>query len=84
MRCLYNADFTIFTTSINLLIYKNIINMLELIQKIEAEFESFKADANLQAEKGNKAAGTRARKAALEVMKQMKEFRKVSVEESKK
>ncbi len=58
--------------------------MLELIQKIEAEFESFKADANLQAEKGNKAAGTRARKAALEVMKQMKEFRKVSVEESKK
>ncbi len=58
--------------------------MLELIQKIEAEFESFKADANLQAEKGNKAAGTRARKAALEVMKQMKEFRKLSVEESKK
>ena len=40
--------------------------------------------AALQAEKGNKAAGTRARKASLELEKVLKEFRKVSLEESKK
>ena len=34
-------------------------------------------------EKGNKAAGARARKAALNLMKLMKDFRKVSVEASK-
>ena len=33
---------------------------------------------------GNKAAGTRARKASLELIKLFKEFRKVSVEEGKK
>ncbi|MEG1587147.1 MAG: histone H1 [Bacteroidales bacterium] len=57
--------------------------MQELIDKIEATMATFQADAKLQAEKGNKAAGTRARKAALEAMKLLKEFRKVSVEESK-
>ena len=34
--------------------------------------------------KGNKAAGTRARKTSLELEKLMKEFRKLSLEESKK
>lgn len=58
--------------------------MKELIEKITAEFESFASDANLQLEKGNKAAGTRARKSTLELTKLMKEFRKVSLEESKK
>ena len=58
--------------------------MKELIEKIGAEFESFSTEAGLQAEKGNKAAGTRARKAALELSKLFKEFRKVSVEEAKK
>ncbi len=58
--------------------------MKELIEKIEAEFASFSTEANLQSEKGNKAAGTRARKAALELSKLFKEFRKVSVEEAKK
>ena len=58
--------------------------MKELIEKINAEFETFKTDANLQIEKGNKAAGTRARKSALELSKLFKEFRKISVEESKK
>ena len=38
----------------------------------------------LQVEKNNKAAGTRARKAALELSKLLKDFRKVSVEEAKK
>ena len=58
--------------------------MKSLIDKINAEFESFKADAELQSEKGNKAAGTRARKATLELTKLMKEFRKESLEASKK
>ena len=58
--------------------------MKDLISKIEAEFESFQKDANSQLESGNKAAGTRARKASLELTKLFKEFRKVSVEEGKK
>lgn len=57
--------------------------MKELIEKINASFETLKADAELQAEKGNKAAGTRARKTSLELEKLLKEFRKVSVEASK-
>ncbi|ATN06705.1 MULTISPECIES: histone H1 [Chryseobacterium] len=58
--------------------------MKELLEKINTEFEAFKTDSNLQFEKGNKAAGTRARKAALELSKILKDFRKISVEEAKK
>ncbi|KPH11695.1 histone H1 [Chryseobacterium sp. ERMR1:04] len=58
--------------------------MKELIEKIKTEFETFATDANLQSEKGNKTAGMRARKSALELSKLFKEFRKVSVEEAKK
>jgi hypothetical protein len=58
--------------------------MKELIEKINAEFEAFSNEANQQSEKGNKAAGARARKSALELSKLFKDFRKVSVEESKK
>ncbi|WP_411897491.1 histone H1 [Elizabethkingia occulta] len=58
--------------------------MQELLEKITQEFEIFKIDSNLQVEKGNKAAGTRARKAALELSKLLKDFRKISIEESKK
>ena len=58
--------------------------MKDLIEKINAEFEAFSTEANAQAEKGNKAAGTRARNAALELSKLFNEFRKVYVEESKK
>lgn len=57
--------------------------MNELIAKIKELNESFMADAALQIEKGNKAAGTRARKASLELEKLMKEFRKASLEASK-
>lgn len=57
--------------------------MKELVAKIKAEYEVFAANADAQVEKGNKAAGARARKAALELMKDFKEFRKVSVEASK-
>jgi hypothetical protein len=58
--------------------------MNELVAKIQELSEAFLADALAQAEKGNKAAGTRARKASLELEKVLKEFRKVSVEDSKK
>ncbi|RRJ89814.1 histone H1 [Paenimyroides tangerinum] len=57
--------------------------MKELIEKISTSFEALKADAELQAEKGNKAAGTRARKSSLELEKLLKEFRKASLEASK-
>ena len=50
--------------------------MNELIAKIKELNEAFMSDAALQIEKGNKAAGTRARKASLELGKLMKEFRK--------
>ena len=55
--------------------------MKELVSKIQ---EVYATDAALQIEKGNKAAGTRARKTSLELEKLMKEFRKPSLEESKK
>lgn len=58
--------------------------MKELVAKIKGELDAFVVNADAQVEKGNKAAGARARKAALELMKDLKEFRKVSVEESKK
>ena len=58
--------------------------MNELIAKVKELAEELVADATLQAEKGNKAAGTRARKASLTLEKVLKEFRKVSLEESKK
>lgn len=58
--------------------------MKELVEKLNEAFAAFTEDANLQVEKGSKAAGMRARKASLEIEKMMKEFRKVSLEESKK
>ena len=57
--------------------------MKELVEKINAEIAEFVKNAEAQVVKGNKAAGARARKAALEIMKDMKEFRKASVEATK-
>ncbi len=57
--------------------------MKNLEDQIKAEYEVFAANAEAQVEKGNKAAGARARKAALNIMKLMKDFRKASVEASK-
>lgn len=58
--------------------------MKELFEKINAEIENFKTESDSLIEKGVKAAGARARKSTLELEKLLKEFRKVSVEESKK
>ena len=54
----------------------------ELVEKLNAAWAVFaeNADKNVQ---GNKAAGTRARKASLELEKMMKEFRKASLEAAK-
>ena len=57
--------------------------MKENIKKIANLYEAFAKDAAAQAEKGNKAAGVRARKATLELAKEFKEFRKLSLEASK-
>lgn len=61
-----------------------IINIMkELVDLINANIELFKTNAEAQVVKGNKAAGARARKAALELMKALKEFRKESVKAAK-
>ena len=57
--------------------------MEALLKQINEAYEAFRTDSALQQEKNNKAAGTRARKASLELEKLMKEFRKVSLEASK-
>ena len=57
--------------------------MKELVDQIKAEIEVFISNADAQVEKGNKAAGTRARKASLELTALLKEFRKASIEFSK-
>ena len=58
--------------------------MKELVANINEQIALFQANAEQQVEKNNKAAGTRARKAALEISKLMKDFRKASVEAAKK
>ena len=58
--------------------------MNELIAKIKELNEALLVYDAAQVDKGNKAAGTRARKASLELEKVLKEFRKVSLEEAKK
>ena len=55
--------------------------MEKTFAQISELFDQFSKDASLQVEKGNKAAGTRARKASLELEKLLKRFRKESLEE---
>ena len=55
--------------------------MKELVEKITATFQEFEKEAKAHVENGNKAAGTRARKATLELEKLMKQFRKDSIEQ---
>lgn len=62
----------------------NKIIMKELVEKFNGLAAAFNKDANAQIENGNKAAGTRARKASLDMEKLMKEFRKASLDASKK
>jgi len=57
--------------------------MEELVNKIKEQVNIFIENADSQVANGNKAAGTRARKASLELDKMLKEFRKVSIEAGK-
>jgi peroxiredoxin len=57
--------------------------MKELLNELNNLIAEFTKDATLQVENGNKAAGTRARKSSLAIEKALKEFRKVSIEDSK-
>ncbi len=57
--------------------------MKELVDQIAELYVAFEKDAKAQLENGNKAAGTRARKASLELEKAMKAFRKASLEAAK-
>lgn len=56
--------------------------MKDLVSKIIALSEEFRVNAEKNVA-GNKAAGVRARKISLELGLLLKEFRKVSIEESK-
>ncbi len=58
--------------------------MKELIEEVGELYASFIVDAQSQYEKGNKAAGMRARKVSLEIEALMKKFRRISLEASKK
>lgn len=57
--------------------------MEKILQDIFSAFENFKKDATLNIEKGNKAAGTRARKTSNEITKMLKAYRALSVENDK-
>ena len=58
-------------------------NSKEIHAKIKEHFEEFDKNHEAHSEKGNKAAGGRARKAIGEVKKLVTEYRKASVSESK-
>ena len=54
--------------------------MKELVEEIQTMMEEFMKNANAQVE----AAGTRARKGSLDLEKKLKEFRKISLEHTRK
>ena len=56
----------------------------QLLKEIRLASEALLTDGTLQSEYGNKAAGTRARKASLQLERLTKAFRKASLETSKK
>ena len=57
--------------------------MKELVEKINALYAEFEKDATAQADKGVKAAGQRARKVSLALEKELKNFRRLSLESTK-
>lgn len=81
MRCISRKN--VFLPSI--INRSNILMIMEqLVEKLSSLMAELNKDAALQIENNNKAAGTRARKASLELEKALKEFRKASLEASKK
>jgi hypothetical protein len=58
--------------------------MKTLLSQINERIDHFQTNAATHIEKSNKAAGTRARKASLDIEKKLKEFRKKSMEHQNK
>jgi len=58
--------------------------MQELLGQIKEQIALYTENAEAFENKNSKAAGARARKATLELTKLFKEFRKLSIEDSKK
>lgn len=58
--------------------------MKNLVENLNLLFADFAKDAASQLENNNKAAGQRARKISLDIEKKLKEFRKTSLDLSKK
>jgi hypothetical protein len=54
--------------------------MKTLLSQINERISHFQTNATTHIDKANKAAGTRARKASLDIEKKLKEFRKRSME----
>ena len=59
-------------------------NLEELLSSIEETFAGFMTSAKKQIEKGNKAAGTRARVSSMDLRNLLKEFKAQSTEADKK
>ena len=57
--------------------------MKELVEKLNALYAEFEKDATAQADKGVKAAGLRARKVSLALEKELKNFRRLSLDATK-
>ena len=64
-------------------IKEDIMSSAELFAKMKEQWDAFEAEHLKFEEKGNKAAGGRARKAIGEIKKLVTEYRKASVAESK-
>ena len=62
---------------------EKIMSSAELFAQMKEQWDAFEADHHKFVEKGNKAAGGRARKAIGEIKKLVTEYRKASVAESK-
>ena len=60
-----------------------IMSSNDLYNEIKELWDEFDSNHNVFADKGNKAAGSRARKAIGEIKKLVTEYRKASVSESK-
>lgn len=55
------------------------MDMREFIEQLEQKTTDFLRDARFQLDKGNKAAGLRARRTSLEMEPLLKQFRKMSL-----
>lgn len=55
------------------------MNVNELVEALTSKMNAFQKEANANAEKGNKAAGRRARKVSLEIANLLKDYRAATI-----